>query len=57
MPQVLEAKTEQANADAIMERCAPLFKEWLIDLTPEEKEIWIWNALVEILKIKQKRKS
>ncbi len=57
MPQILEAKTEQANEGIIMERYAPLFKEWLFDLTPEEKEIWIWNALVEILKIKQKRKS
>jgi len=57
MQQALEAKTGQENADAIMDGYVPLLKEWLIDLTPEEKEIWIWNALVEILKIKQRRKS
>jgi len=57
MPQLVETKTEQANADANIDKYIPLFNEWLMDLTPEEKEIWVWNALVEMLKIKQKRKS
>ena len=56
MSQILEAKGEPEIADPLMGRYIPLFKEWLSDLTPEEKEIWIWNALVGILRIKQKRK-
>ena len=32
-----------------------LFKEWLEDLSTEEKEIWLWNALVGLAKIKQRR--
>ncbi|MCK9430497.1 MAG: hypothetical protein M0R17_10890 [Candidatus Omnitrophica bacterium] len=32
-----------------------LFKEWLLDLNPQEKEIWLWNAMVGMAKIKQRR--
>jgi len=32
-----------------------LFKEWLLDLNSQEKEIWLWNAMVGMAKIKQRR--
>ena len=34
-----------------------LYREWEIDLQPDEQEIWLWNAMVEIKKIKQRRES
>jgi hypothetical protein len=37
--------------------CAELFQTWLVELTNEEKEIWLWNALVEMARIKQRRKT
>ncbi len=35
--------------------CQSLFNEWLLDLNFKEKEIWLWNALVEMAKIKKRR--
>lgn len=35
--------------------CQNLFNEWLLDLNFQEKEIWLWNALVGMAKIKQRR--
>jgi len=32
-----------------------LYQEWELDLSPQEQEIWLWNAIVEIKKIKQRR--
>ncbi|MDD5128616.1 MAG: hypothetical protein PHO40_03065 [Candidatus Omnitrophica bacterium] len=32
-----------------------LLKEWTLDLNPQEKEIWLWNAMVGMAKIKQRR--
>ena len=55
MCQLSEAKVEQETAAWMMERCSDLFREWLVDLTAEEKEVWFWNAFVEMLKIKQRR--
>jgi len=37
--------------------CHTLFDEWLLDLNFQEKEIWFWNALVEMAKIKQRRRN
>ena len=37
--------------------CHSLFDEWLLDLNYQEKEIWFWNALVEMAKIKQRRRN
>lgn len=53
-----EVETEKIEEGAVtnMERmCSDLFKEWLVDLTFEEKEIWLWNATVDMCKIKQRR--
>jgi hypothetical protein len=33
-----------------------LFKSWSDDLNEEEKEIWLWNAFVELKRIQQRRK-
>jgi len=38
-----------------MDECSDLFREWLGDLTAEEKEVWFWNASVEMLRIKRRR--
>lgn len=35
--------------------CQNLFNEWLFNLNSEEKEIWLWNGLVKMVKIKQGR--
>ena len=49
---------KEETVDVDMENmCGNLFKEWLLDLTLQEKEIWLWNALVEMVKIKQRRKT
>ena len=54
MCQLSEAKVEEVAATWMMERCSDLFREWLVDLTAEEKEVWFWNASVEMLKIKRR---
>ncbi|MDD5155859.1 MAG: hypothetical protein PHF11_05170 [Candidatus Omnitrophica bacterium] len=35
--------------------CRDLFNEWLQDLTVDEKQVWLWNSLVEMQKVKQRR--
>ncbi|MGE5196998.1 MAG: hypothetical protein ACM3IL_00630 [Deltaproteobacteria bacterium] len=55
MPQVTEAKA--GNEVEMLKMCNGLFKEWLVDLDAEEKQVWLWNALVEMLKIKQRKKA
>ncbi len=57
MLQVAEEKAEQKPKDWMIAMCNDMFREWLFDLTPEEQEIWLWNAMVGILRIKQRRKS
>ena len=56
MPQATEVKVEEETPVELVDMCNGLFKEWMVDLSFEEKQIWLWNALVEILKIKQRRK-
>jgi hypothetical protein len=56
MLQLAEAKVEDAVEAEMVNICSSLFKEWAVDLTFEEKQIWLWNALVEMMKIKQRRK-
>ena len=55
MCQLSEAKREQEAAAWMMDECSDLFREWLVDLTAEEKEVWFWNASVEMLRIKRRR--
>ncbi len=55
MSQVEEAKVEEVVGDEMVNMCISLVKEWLVNLTFEEKQIWLWNALVEMIKIKQRR--
>ena len=50
------AKHEEAIHAEMETLCKNLFKEWLFDLTFEEKQIWLWNALVDLKKIKQSKK-
>ena len=35
--------------------CNDMYREWLFDLNSQEKEVWLWNALVEMAKIRQRR--
>ncbi len=56
MSEVAETKLEPEVGVRMQKMCAGLFQEWLVDLTSEEKETWLWNALAEMLKIKQRRK-
>lgn len=62
MSQIAEAKvakgaekTEEKVTVEMVKLCNNLFKEWVVNFTLEEKEIWLWNALVEMAKIKQRR--
>jgi hypothetical protein len=40
----------------MLDVCKELFDSWSEDLSMEEKEVWLWNSLVEMAKIKQRRK-
>lgn len=35
--------------------CNDLFREWSVDLDVEEKKVWLWNALVEMHRIKKRK--
>jgi uncharacterized NAD(P)/FAD-binding protein YdhS len=35
--------------------CLALFNEWKENLSFQEQEIWLWNAMVGMAKIKQRR--
>jgi len=52
MPEAVESRIKE---EAEVQLLVNLLKEWLTDLTSEEKQVWCWNAAVEILKIKQRR--
>lgn len=39
----------------LLDLCQSLFNEWMFELNLCEKKIWLWNALVEMAKIKQRR--
>lgn len=41
----------------MMNECNQLFQKWLVDLSLEEKEIWLWNAQVAMKKIEKQRAS
>lgn len=55
MPDVETVKLEEGAVSCMEDMCRDLFKEWLFDLAFEEKEIWLWNASVEMHKIRQRR--
>jgi hypothetical protein len=57
MSQVVETKPEHDAMSGMMTLCNGLFEEWLVDLSWEEKEIWLWNASVEMIRIKRRRAS
>ena len=57
MSQVTQTPVERKEESEILHMCKELFNEWLHDLNLEEKEIWLWNANVQMLKIKQRRKQ
>ena len=55
---MLELKDAAEEGRGVMEienLCQNLFNEWLLDLNFQEKEIWLWNSLVEMAKVKQRR--
>jgi len=55
---MLELKDAVEEGKEVMETetlCRNLFNEWLLDLNFREKEIWLWNSLVGMAKIKQRR--
>ena len=49
-----EVKINRA-ASGIENLFQDLFNEWQGDLNTREKEIWLWNSLVQMAKIKQRR--
>ncbi len=55
MLEVATMKVKEENISGMKDMCSELFRDWLVDLNLEEKEVWLWNALVEMHKIKQRR--
>lgn len=56
MIQALEEKPAQ-NIKLWMEiQLNQLIDQWKFNLDEEEKQVWLWNSLVEIAKIKQRRR-
>jgi len=55
MPEVAVMKREEETVAGMKDMYSGLFREWLMDLTFEEKKVWLWNASVEMLRIKQRR--
>jgi len=51
----IEENKEVKEAMEIENLCRGLFNEWLLDLNSQEKEVWLWNSLVQMVKIKQRR--
>jgi hypothetical protein len=51
----VKEEREVKEAVEIESLCRSLFNEWLLDLKFQEKEVWLWNSLVEMVKIKQRR--
>lgn len=55
---MLEAATMHMEEEAISgmaDMCNDLFREWSVELSLEEKKIWLWNASVEMHRIKQRK--
>ena len=55
MSEFAAAKVEEGAQTEFMSMWTGLFEEWLAELTSEEKQIWLWNSLVEMMRIKQRR--
>ena len=55
MSEVVTVQMEEETISGMKDMCSDLCREWLVDLTFEEKKIWLWNASVEMLKIKRRR--
>ena len=51
MLETASSKTQQDIENWMTEQCNGLLKKWLVDLTFEEKEIWLWNAMVAMKRI------
>ena len=56
MLQIEEALAAEQKQFRVIDAYNDLLKEWLYNLTFEEKMIWLWNAKVEMLRIKQRRR-
>ena len=56
MPELKELAEENKTIIEMENLCHSLFNEWLLELNFHEKEIWLWNALVEMAKIKERRR-
>jgi hypothetical protein len=52
---VVQESKEVKEAVEIKNLCRNLFNEWLLDLNSQEKQVWLWNSLVGMVKIKQRR--
>ena len=55
MSEVITMKIEEETVTYMENMCCDLFREWSVDLNLEEKKILLWNASVEMRKIKQRR--
>jgi hypothetical protein len=57
MLELKEAPPCGHETNELVNLCQNLFNEWMFELNFPEKEFWLWNALVEMAKIRQRRVS
>jgi|GEM_PF-5656493 len=55
MVETLDVRIAKAPNAGMRNLCEDLFRKWLCDLDCQEKEIWLWNALVDMKRIEQRR--
>jgi len=57
MLQTERAEVEKEAEVNMEEEYNNLFQECLLDLSLEERQAWLWNSFVALLRIKRKRKQ
>lgn len=55
MLELKEAPPCKDETNEMVDLCQSLFNEWMFELRLPEKEIWLWNALVDMRRIRQRR--
>lgn len=55
MSEIATMRAQEETLSGMKDMCSLLFNEWLSDLDFEEKKIWLWNASVEMHRIKERR--
>ncbi|MFA5114757.1 MAG: hypothetical protein WC469_01665 [Candidatus Omnitrophota bacterium] len=49
------SRSVEEESVEMRELCRLLFNDWMVELDFQEKQVWLWNSLVEMAKIKRRR--